>query len=94
MESAGTHAELLRLFRQHLADMLGLPGTTVAKGTVLRELDAQGVQPEVQERVHQVWQQCEAAVYAPGGIGTGQPLHETAQEAAATLDQIRLRPAA
>jgi hypothetical protein len=94
MESATTHAELLRLFRQQLADMLGLPSGVVAKGGVLRALDAQGVPPEVQEKVHQVWQQCEAAVYAPGGIGTDQPLHQTAQDAAAALDQIGFRPAA
>ena len=61
---------------------------------VLRELDVQGVPDSVQERVHGVWQQCEAAVYAPGGLGAEHSLEETLQEATSALDQIRLRLAA
>lgn len=94
LRSAATHADMLRLFRQRLADLLGLPVAVANKAAVMRALDAREVSDTVQEKVHGIWQQCEAAVYAPGGLGTEKALHEIKDEAASALDQIRLRLAA
>lgn len=94
LDTAPTHAELLRLFRQCLSDLLDLPVSSVSKATVLRAMDAQGVPDAVQATVHHVWQECEAAVYAPGGLGSAQTVRETAQTAEAVLEQLRLGLAA
>ncbi len=94
LQGATTHADLLRTFRERLSNLLDLPAGAVSKAAVLRALDAQGVPDDVQETVHRVWQECEAAVYAPGGLGAGQTIQGTALAAESALDQIRLRLAA
>jgi hypothetical protein len=92
LEKAATHAEILRLFRQQLAHTLGVSSASLTKGETLRALDARGIPESVQETVHQVWQQCEAALYAPGA--EEENVEETAHAAALALDKIRLKLAA
>jgi len=85
---AHTHADVLRALRTALGAALGASAASLNTADVMRALGEHGVPDAVQERLHNVWQCCEAGAYAPDGLHTLDAA-ECAREAEGAVAQLQ-----
>jgi hypothetical protein len=66
-DSAGFHALVFRLLQEQLGERLNLPAAAITEAVIEEQLQPRGVEAVLQRDLHELFQACNQARYAPPG---------------------------
>ena len=89
-ESEQFYAFVFRLLQEQLGDRLDLPASAITEAVLDERLPRRGASPELITRLHELFQMCNQARYAP--VRTNEELQQVASNLEKALGELQQLP--